>query len=570
MNHRRWALIYIACAGLAVAAACIGGFALVRVSASERAAVAQNQRDQLIRLALARMDAELAPLIAREGARPHFEWRSFYSAENVYTGDLEEVAPGAVLVARPLLTARGSWGGLVRLYFELEGTGELSSPQAPEGNALDLAESGYATAEQIADAADELARLRTMLDQPMGPTIARRMGVSPNQSSRTSPPPRGVAVLNPRAQPATVIEDRSVEQGPMIPTWIGLAGDSPEPNPELVLVRAVRGSDRAWMQGIWLDWPRLRSRLEGAASRVLPGARAIPVLGAGSGWADRRMLGAPIGLEVPPPATPSALPPPAVTWTIAALLAGVIVGVVGTGLALRSAVDLAGRRGRFVSAVTHELRTPLTTFRLYSQMLASGMVRDETKRTEYLRTIEREADRLHSIVESVLMFARLGRSRRADADMASTSLSALTEAALPAIKAAAGEAPLEIAPVSEWPSTTVAIDASGYERILGNLVTNAAKYAEGSPIRVWHTSAGRSVTVFVGDDGPGIPRREERRVFNAFHRAARDAGSATPGLGLGLALSRELARHHGGDLTFEKRRTRGCRGAVFALRLPGT
>lgn len=563
MNPRRWALIYIACAGVAVAAACIGSWALVRVSASERAAVAENQRDQLIRLALARMDAELAPLIAREGARPHFEWRPFYSAENVYTGDLEEVAPGAVLVASPLLTARGSWGGLVRLYFELEGTGELSSPQAPEGNALDLAESGYATAEQIAEAAEELDRLRVMLDQPSGPPIARRMGVSPNQSGRAAAPPRGVALLNPRTRAATVIEDRAVEQGPMIPIWIGLAGESPE----LVLVRAVRGSDRAWMQGIWLDWPSLRARLEGAASRILPGARAVPVLGAGSAWTDRRMLGAPVGLEVPPPAPAPILPPPAVTSTIAALLAGVVVGVVGTGLALRSALDLAGRRGRFVSAVTHELRTPLTTFRLYSQMLASGMVRDNAKRIEYLRTIEREADRLHSIVESVLMFARLGRSRRAAAEVTPVPLTDLVRGATPAVNAAAGEAPMELAPASDWPSTAVAIDASAFERILVNLVTNAAKYAEDSPIRVWHASTSRTVTVYVGDDGPGIPRSEERRVFNAFHRAARDAGSATPGLGLGLALSREIARHHGGDLTLEKRRTRRCRGAVFALRL---
>ena len=74
----------------------------------------------------------------------------------------------------------------------------------------------------------------------------------------------------------------------------------------------------------------------------------------------------------------------------------------------------------FVSAVTHELRTPLTTFRLYSEMLASGMVQDETQKKNYLGTLEAEAGRLSHLVENVLAYARIERgSARAQVESVS-------------------------------------------------------------------------------------------------------------------------------------------------------
>lgn len=561
MNPRRWALFYALCAGLAVIAASVGGVALLRVSARERAAVAENQRDQLARLALARMDAVLVPLVAREGARPYFEWRPFYSAENAYTGELEQVAPGAVVVASPLLTSWEPWNGLVHLYFELEPDGTLRSPQAPEGNARDLAESGYVDAARVEEATLRLGALRVLFDESRGPSVARRLGVSPAAAGPGRAPPPGVTLLRPAEPPR--VEEQPVEQGPLVPMWIGVGGDEPQ----LVLVRAVRGEGRAWVQGLWIRWDRLAARLEGVARQVLPEARVVPVLGAGAGWDDRRMLSAPIGLEVPMPATPRLAATPGVIATVAALLAGVVIGVVGVGLALRSALDLAGRRGRFVSAVTHELRTPLTTFQLYSQMLASGMVRDEEKRQTYLRTLQREAQRLHGIVESVLLFARLNRGDRVAMEVEPRPLDAMMREIEPSLRSAAGSATLALPEPGEWPAAPVLIDAGTLERVLVNLVTNAVKYAEDAPIRVWARTGPRGPIVLVGDDGPGIPRGEERRVFQAFHRAARHAGSAAPGLGLGLSLARELLRRHGGNLTLERRGTGGCRGAVFAVRL---
>src|ERR1043165_39773 len=83
--------------------------------------------------------------------------------------------------------------------------------------------------------------------------------------------------------------------------------------------------------------------------------------------------------------------------------------IVATAVTLRGIVSLSERRGAFVSAVTHELRTPLTTFKMYSEMLASDMVRDAQKRRQYLETLCSEANRLSHLVENVLAYARLER-----------------------------------------------------------------------------------------------------------------------------------------------------------------
>ncbi len=74
-------------------------------------------------------------------------------------------------------------------------------------------------------------------------------------------------------------------------------------------------------------------------------------------------------------------------------------------------MDLSERRRIFVSAVTHELRTPLTTFRLYTDMLADGMVSGEEKRRSYLERLRGEAQRLSHLVENVLFYARLESGR---------------------------------------------------------------------------------------------------------------------------------------------------------------
>ena len=252
-----------------------------------------------------------------------------------------------------------------------------------------------------------------------------------------------------------------------------------------------------------------------------------------------------------------------ISWVCVLLGAGAVAAL------LSGALSLSERRGAFVSAVTHELRTPLTTFRMYAEMLERDMVPDDEKRREYLKTLCTEADRLGHLVENVLAYARLeGSSSRERAEV--VTLHDLLERAGERLRERASGAGMEIVTdvTDDAMRASVLADASAVEQILFNLVDNACKYAASGTDRRIHLEAGRSgglVTLGVRDHGPGIAPRDARRLFRPFSKSARDAADSAPGVGLGLALSRRLARSMGGDLRCDPGAAGGAR---FVLSLP--
>jgi signal transduction histidine kinase len=113
--------------------------------------------------------------------------------------------------------------------------------------------------------------------------------------------------------------------------------------------------------------------------------------------------------------------------------------------------------------------------------------------------------------------------------------------------------------------TPVKADPAAVEHVLFNLIDNAAKYAGTGLVRLDAESNGRGLKIRVSDQGPGISAKERGRIFRAFHKSAAAAAETRPGVGLGLALSRRLARSGGGNLEFVAQE----RGSSFVLTLPG-
>lgn len=250
-----------------------------------------------------------------------------------------------------------------------------------------------------------------------------------------------------------------------------------------------------------------------------------------------------------------------IAWACLALAAAAVA------LMLHGALALSERRGTFVSAVTHELRTPLTTFRLYTEMLDEGMVAEAGARREYLKTLRAEADRLGHLVENVLAFARLEHGRAADRREVVTAAELLDRLAPGlALRARQAGKPLVVEPAGA--RGRLRVDPSAVEQILANLIDNAVKYAGEAPdarIHLGAAPAGRCLALSVRDHGPGLPPRAVRRLFRPFSKSAHDAAHSAPGVGLGLALSRRLARALGGDLRLGEN---GPLGACFVLTLP--
>jgi len=180
-----------------------------------------------------------------------------------------------------------------------------------------------------------------------------------------------------------------------------------------------------------------------------------------------------------------------------------------------------------------------------------------------------EAGRLGRLVENVLSYAQIERGSAKQAKETLTT-QALVDRILPHLEErvhqVGGE--LEVNLPEELRNTSYVIDVTGVEQILFNLVDNASKYAlphTDEKVILLDISQEHSWLVFrVSDKGPGISHSERKNLFLAFRRSAKDAAEAgAPGVGLGLALCRRIARQQGGDLAY----CEGSSGAAFALRM---
>ena len=266
---------------------------------------------------------------------------------------------------------------------------------------------------------------------------------------------------------------------------------------------------------------------------------------------------------------------PSAGWTplrLGLVLAWVatIIAVVAVGFSGWSLIDLAERRIRFVSAVTHELRTPLTSLRLYLDLLVSGMIQDEAKRQEYLKTLATESDRLHRLIDNVLDFAKLEK-RRKDGNVKPVNVNELLDQLRSTWTDRVAQDGKELVVVSMLPpGREVNTDPAMIQQIVGNLIDNARKYTrDAADRRIWlwaKPGRGTGVVLEVEDRGAGVPTGERRGIFKPFRRGGH-ADSKAGGAGLGLALAKSWAEVLGGRLTY--RPAEGGTGECFRLELPG-
>ena len=351
-------------------------------------------------------------------------------------------------------------------------------------------------------------------------------------------------------------------EGVSQPLWIG---------DRLILARRVKSGTQTLIQGCWLDWDRLQHRLrDEVADLDLPEIRFTPLTDIASADQKHLLATVPVQLAVVASASSPAWDSP-IRVSLLAAWGCLALAAVFAAVTLRGVVALSERRGAFVSAVTHELRTPLTTFRMYAEMLAEGMVPSAEQRQKYLDTLRREADRLAHLVENVLQYARLERGRPTR-QKETLTLAALLERLVPRLADRAEQAEMKL--VVEMDEATsqcrLTTDGGAVEQIVFNLVDNACKYAAAADDKriVLRVTAGRGkVAMEVRDHGPGIMAAARRRLFRPFSKSVHEAARSAPGVGLGLALSKRLAKDLGGALTLAPAGSAGQQGAAFVLTL---
>jgi PAS domain S-box-containing protein len=246
--------------------------------------------------------------------------------------------------------------------------------------------------------------------------------------------------------------------------------------------------------------------------------------------------------------------------------------------ARRIAEQANAAKANFLSMMSHDLRTPLTAISGYADLLAAGVLRsgDAHKLNDEQRfSVERirEASReLMRMINDILSFAQV-ESGRVAVQLVPVAVRAAVERAESLIRLRMQEAGLVFSfePCADDDGdddgeVRVRADADRLQQILLNLLTNAIKFTgRGGSITVTCARAGERVSIRVGDTGIGIPPEQLSRVFEPFVQiGAQVAEETNRGVGLGLAISRDLARAMGGELTAES--TPGV-GSVFILNL---
>ncbi|MFT3817178.1 MAG: DUF4118 domain-containing protein [Rubrivivax sp.] len=254
--------------------------------------------------------------------------------------------------------------------------------------------------------------------------------------------------------------------------------------------------------------------------------------------------------------------------TCASLLAISLERIHYVDVARRSTVQIESERLRnsLLSAISHDLRTPLAALVGLADALLMAPPPLAATQQELAGSIRDSALRMNAMVGNLLDMARL-EAGAVPLRPEWQPLEEVVGSALAACAPALAGRPLRVKLADGLP--LLQLDAVLFERVLVNLLENAAKYTSaGSAIELSAEASTSTVTIRVDDFGPGLPAGREAALFDKFERGSKE--SATPGVGLGLAIARAIVLAHQGTITAENRlgADGGVAGARFTIALP--
>jgi signal transduction histidine kinase len=259
-------------------------------------------------------------------------------------------------------------------------------------------------------------------------------------------------------------------------------------------------------------------------------------------------------------------------WLISVMLLSILVGGYLFIMRARREAYLSRAQTTFVSNVTHELRTPLASIRMFAELLelqstaprGGAPTRASANSAQYLGIIRQECDRLNRLIDRVLDFSRMERHVK-QYRFEPGDIGAVVSAAVESFRPNADARGFDLRISVEGHFPTMRLDADAISQVILNLLTNAVQYSASQEIRV-RVHDRNSVVIDVIDRGIGIEPGQLRRVFDKFYSTWRRMDDRTQGgLGLGLTLSREIVRAHGGEITV---RSEVGQGSTFTVTLP--
>jgi two-component system phosphate regulon sensor histidine kinase PhoR len=226
---------------------------------------------------------------------------------------------------------------------------------------------------------------------------------------------------------------------------------------------------------------------------------------------------------------------------------------------------LESLRRDFVANASHELRTPIAAVRSATETLRNGALEDSIAAARFLDIIERNSQRLQSLVEDMLELSKL-ESNEFKLKREPVELERVVPLVLALFRERAEKKGVRLSAEVTRSLPAVEADARALEHVLSNLVDNAVKYCpSGSGIVVRATSDEDRVKLVVADDGPGIAPEHLSRVFERFYRVDAGRSRELGGTGLGLSIVKHMVEAMRGKVAVE---SRVGAGSTFTVSLP--
>jgi signal transduction histidine kinase len=613
-STRNALVAYLLLAGLILGGVTWGTISTLELERARSHSTATAAFRDTIDRGLSLVDSILWPVVLEESKRQYWEYtpRSERIVHTAKTPDGTELP--AVVVPRysPILEANlQPW---IQLHFQVSPTNEWQSPQAPAEPLRDWSGSDppfveefrakrYETlsalqntcisydllGDRIAAAqklADEFQRWAFGGDLQFGPEriqvaqpTQRSREYARHHESRASTwhrsqqlPPEAcdtlAATMKNLGNRAIDPDDEfyiPVSTSSMTAIWLDCHTHTQH---ELAFVRSLNVGGTIYYQGFLVDWNMLKSVLLEALHPLLPGADLQPVTEPSVGdWLMRTM---PVKIVAEPP------PIAATAWTSTHFMlivawAAAITILAAVGVGIHTLLSLAERRTQFAYAVTHELRTPLTTLRLYTDMLAAGLVKKD-QHDRYFQTLNTEAERLSGLVNDVLEYARV-ENRSVKLDLKEITVAQLLESVREhCADRCDGAGKKLVVEANGLATKAIRTDANLVRQVLANLIENACRYSRDAtdPTILIRAAAqhGDRISIDIQDRGPGINPADRQTIFKPFRRGTDGAEKKPGGIGLGLALARSWAHLLGGRLELITDQTDP--GTCFRLTIPAT
>lgn len=242
-----------------------------------------------------------------------------------------------------------------------------------------------------------------------------------------------------------------------------------------------------------------------------------------------------------------------------------IVAIIGSIRNINQELLLSDMRSDFVARVSHELRTPLGLIRLYSETLEMDRAKDPAKQKEYLHAITKESERLTHLISNVLNFSQI-EAQRKHYKLVNTPIDDVIEESLDSIAYHLERKGFEIKMEIEENLPQVMCDRDAMQLALYNLLSNAMKYSnENKYIEITVSRDNKNIILAVKDQGIGISKDDQKKIFQEFYRVDDPVVRATGGSGLGLAVTKHIIEGHKGTLSVD---SQPGLGSIFNIHLP--